>query len=46
MVSAPPMKFVWYLLYAAISRKVFGKMFKLQSRQVIWDMINTLFLTP
>ena len=30
--------------YAAISRKV-GKMCTRQSRRVIWDMINTLFLT-
>ena len=29
----------------AISRKVVGKMCTRQSRKVIWDMINTLFLT-
>ena len=29
----------------AISRKVVGKMCTGQSRKVIWDMINTLFLT-
>ena len=33
------------LLYTAISRKVVGKMCTRQSRKVIWDMINTLFLT-
>ena len=31
--------------YTAISRKVVGKMCTRQSRKVIWDMINTLFLT-
>ena len=30
--------------YTAISRKVVGKMCTRQSRKVIWDMINTLFL--
>ena len=44
-VSALPVKFVWYLLYAAISRKVVRKMCRRQYRKVIWDMINTLFLT-
>ena len=29
----------------AISRKVVGKMCTRQPRKVIWDMINTLFLT-
>ena len=29
----------------AISRTVVGKMCKRQSRKMIWDMINTLFLT-
>ena len=33
------------LHYAAISRKVVEKMCTRQSRRVIWDMINTLFLT-
>ena len=34
------------ILYTAISRKVVGKnVCTLQSRKVIWDMINTLFLT-
>ena len=32
-------------LYTAILRKVVGKMCTRQSRKVIWDMINTLFLT-
>ena len=32
-------------LHTAISRKVVGKMYTEQSRKVIWDMINTLFLT-
>ena len=32
-------------VYTAISRKVVGKMCTRQSRKVIWDMINTLFLT-
>ena len=32
------------LHFSAISRKV-GKMCTRQSRRVIWDMINTLFLT-
>ena len=31
--------------YTAISRKVVGKMCTRQSREVIWDMFNTLFLT-
>jgi len=31
--------------HTAISRKVVGKMCTRQSRKVIWDMINTLFLT-
>ena len=31
--------------YTAISRKVVGKNVQRQSRKVIWDMINTLFLT-
>ena len=31
--------------YTAISRKVVGKKCTRQSRKVIWDMINTLFLT-
>ena len=31
--------------YTAISTKVVGKMCTRQSRKVIWDMINTLFLT-
>ena len=31
--------------YTAISRKVVGKMCTRQSPKVIWDMINTLFLT-
>ena len=31
--------------YTAISRKVVGKMCTRQSRKVIWDMIDTLFLT-
>ena len=31
--------------YTAISRKVVGKMCTRQSRKVMWDMINTLFLT-
>ena len=37
----------WQLhVYTAISRKVVGKkMCTRQSRKVIWDMINTLFLT-
>ena len=46
MVSALLMKFVWYLLYTAISRKVVGKMCTRQYRKVIWDIINTLLLTP
>ena len=33
------------LSYTAISRKVVGKMCTRQSREVIWDMFNTLFLT-
>ena len=45
MVSALLMKFVWYLLYTAISRKVVGKMCTRQYRIVILDIINTLFLT-
>ena len=32
-------------VYTAISRTVVGKMCTRQSRKVIWDMINTLFLT-
>ena len=32
-------------MYTAISTKVVGKMRTRQSRKVIWDMINTLFLT-
>ena len=36
------MKFVYY---TAIPRKVAGKMCTRQSRKVMWDMINTLFLT-
>ena len=32
-------------LFTAISRKVVGKMCTRQSRKVIWDMINNLFLT-
>ena len=32
-------------VYTAISRKVVEKMCTRQSRKVIWDMINTLFLT-
>ena len=32
-------------LKTAISRKVIGKMCTRQSRKVIWDMFNTLFLT-
>ena len=37
----------WSILvwYTAISRKVVGKMYTRQSRKVIWDIINTLFLT-
>ena len=31
--------------YTAILRKVVEKMCTRQSRKVIWDMINTLFLT-
>ena len=31
--------------FTAISRKVVGKMCTRQSRKVLWDMINTLFLT-
>ena len=31
--------------YTAISRKVVGKMCTRQTRKVIWDMINALFLT-
>ena len=31
--------------YTAISRKVVGKLCTRQSQKVIWDMINTLFLT-
>ena len=31
--------------YIAILRKVVGKMCTRQSRKVIWDVINTLFLT-
>ena len=31
--------------YTAISRKVVGKKCTRQSRKVLWDMINTLFLT-
>ena len=31
--------------YAAVSRKVVGKKCTRHSRKVIWDMINTLFLT-
>ena len=31
--------------YTAISRKVVEKMCTPQSRKVIWDTINTLFLT-
>ena len=31
--------------YTAISRKVVGKMCTRQSRKVLWDMIDTLFLT-
>ena len=34
-----------YIQYTAISRKVVGKMCTRQSRKVIWDIINTLFLT-
>ena len=34
----------WLLKYTAISRKVVGKMCTRQSRKVMWDMINTLFL--
>ena len=33
------------MMYTAMSRKVVGKMCTRQSRKVIWDMINTLFLT-
>ena len=32
-------------MFTAISRKVVGKNVQRQSRKVIWDMINTLFLT-
>ena len=46
MVSALLMKFVWYLLYTAISRKVVGKMCTRQYRIVMLDIINSLFLTP
>ena len=36
---------VYMYTYTAISRKVVGKMCTRQSRKVLWDMINTLFLT-
>ena len=41
-----PTTFLKIAVYTAISRKVVGKMCTRQSRKVIWDMFNTLFLTP
>ena len=35
---------IFLFSYTAISRKVVGKICTRQSRKVIWDMINTLFL--
>ena len=32
-------------MYTTISRKVVGKICTRQSRKVVWDMFNTLFLT-
>ena len=34
-----------YILYTATSRKLSEKMCQRQFRKVVWDMINTLFLT-
>ena len=39
-----PSRAVTLAVYTAISRKVVGKMCTRQSRKVIWDMFNTLFL--
>ena len=40
-----PLPIVLLYMYTAISRTVVGKMWTRQSRKVIWNMINTLFLT-